>query len=108
MSESFECPLCGRAGEWVTRSKHHLVPRSRGGKVMAEVCADCHRQVHALFTLPQFAREYDTLDKLRAAPAMQKWIGWAAGQGGGRVAVRASRAKKNCHRKAKDFSYGAV
>ncbi len=91
----------------LTPSKHHLVPKSRNGKVTADICADCHRQIHALFTLPELAREYDTLDKLRAAEPMQRWIKWAGRQGGGRVAVRASHAKKN-RSKVKDMSYGAV
>jgi hypothetical protein len=104
---AFRCPLCGRAGDFLSPSKHHLVPKSRDGRVTAEICADCHRQIHALFTLPELEREYDTLDKLRDAPAMRKWIGWASRQGGGRVAFRASHAKKN-RNQVKDFSYGAV
>ena len=75
---SFHCPLCGRTGEWLTPSKHHLVPKSRDGKVTADVCVDCHKQIHALFTLPELEREYDTLDKLRAAEPMRRWIAWAA------------------------------
>ena len=67
---------------------------------------DCHRQIHALFTLAELEREYSTLDSLRSSAAMQKWTKWAAKQGGGRVAVRASHAKKNSYQKAK--VYGAV
>jgi len=123
----FRCPLCERDGDFLEPSKHHLVPKSWDGRVTADICADCHRQIHALFTLPEqihalftlpeqihalftlpeLAREYDTLDNLRAAEPMQRWIKWAGRQGGGRVAVRASRAKKN-RSKVKDMSYGAV
>ena len=91
----FHCPLCGRTGEWLTPSKHHLVPKSRDGRVTEDICVDCHKQIHALFTLPELEREYDTLDRLRAAEPMRRWIAWAAKQRGGRVAVRASHAKKN-------------
>lgn len=107
MSGTFRCPLCERDGDFLEPSKHHLVPKSWDGRVTADICADCHRQIHALFTLPELAREYDTLDKLRAAEPMQRWIKWAGRQGGGRVAVRASHAKKN-RSKVKDMSYGAV
>ena len=99
-------------GDFLTPSKHHLVPRSRDGRVTVEICVDCHRQIHALFTLPELERDYSTLESLRAAPPMQKWIGWATKQGGGRVAVRTSHAKKNRNKVkdlgVKDFSYGAV
>jgi len=107
MSGTFQCPLCERDGDFLKPSKHHLVPKSWDGRVTADICADCHRQIHALFTLPELAREYDTLDKLRAAEPMQRWIKWAGRQGGGRVAIRASHAKKN-RSKVKDMSYGAV
>ncbi len=106
-SNPFQCPLCLRAGDFLTPSKHHLVPKSRGGTAVAEICADCHRQLHALFTLPELARDYSTLDALRTSEPMQKWIKWAGKQGGGRVAVRASHAKRT-YNKVKDFSYGAV
>jgi 5-methylcytosine-specific restriction protein A len=81
MSGTFQCPLCERDGDFLKPSKHHLVPKSWDGRVTADICADCHRQIHALFTLPELAREYDTLDKLRAAEPMQRWIKWAGRAG---------------------------
>jgi len=94
----FQCPLCQRAGDFLTPSKHHLVPKSRGGTTVAEICMDCHRQIHALFTLPELARDFGTLDALRTSEPMQKWIKWAGKQGGGRVAVRASHAKRTYYK----------
>jgi len=107
MSGTFQCPLCEREGDFLTPSKHHLVPKSRDGKVTAEICTACHRQVHALFTLHELEREYSTLETLRQSEPVQRWIKWAGKQGGGRVSVRASHAKKN-RSKVKDFSYGAA
>ena len=43
-----------------------------------------------------------SLETLRAAEPMRRWIKWAGRQGGGRVAVRASHAKKN-RSKVKDY-----
>ena len=71
-----------------------------------EICSDCHRQVHALFTLVELEREFSTVEALKASEPMQKWIKWAGKQGGGRVAVRASHAKRNSYQK--DKIYGAV
>ncbi len=92
-SADFHCPLCERRGDFLTPSKHHLIPKSRDGRVTADVCVDCHKQIHALFTLPELERVYNTIEALKATEPMQRWTRWAGKQKGGRVAVRASRAK---------------
>ena len=102
----FHCPLCERTGYFLSPSKHHLVPKSRDGEVTVEICADCHRQIHALFTLVELEREYSSIDALKASQPMQKWMRWAGKQSGGRVAVRTSHAKRNSYQK--DKIYGAV
>jgi hypothetical protein len=102
----FYCPLCERSGDFLNPSKHHLVPKSRDGEETVEICSDCHRQIHALFTLAELEREFSTVAALKASEAMQKWVKWAGKQGGGRVAVRTSHAKRNSYQKAK--IYGAV
>ena len=90
----------------MTPSKHHLVPKSRVGEETVAICSDCHRQLHALFTLAELEREFSTVEALKNSPAMQKWIRWAGKQSGGRVAVRTSHAKRNSYQK--DKIYGAV
>ena len=105
-ANEFHCPLCERSGDFLKPSKHHLVPKSRDGEVTAEICSDCHRQTHALFTLVELERDLSTVDALKSSAAMQKWIKWAAKQGGGRVAVRTSHAKRNSYQK--DKIYGAA
>ena len=104
--EVFHCPLCERDGDYLSPSKHHLVPKSRDGEVTVEICTDCHRQIHALFTLVELERDGSTIEALRSSAAMQKWIKWAGKQSGGRVAVRTSHAKRNSYQK--DKIYGAV
>ena len=104
--DAFQCPLCERVGDFLKPSKHHLIPKSRDGAMTVDICSDCHRQIHALFSLVELEREFSTVDALKASGAMQKWIKWAAKQGGGRVAVRTSHAKRNSYQK--DKIYGAV
>lgn len=43
------CELCQRAPVELTR--HHLIPRSRGGKSgpIAMICPDCHGSIHQLY-----------------------------------------------------------
>ena len=56
------CPLCDRPNYFP--SDHHLVPRSRGGKVTATICADCHKAIHATFTIKELEKAYHTVEAL--------------------------------------------
>lgn len=73
---TFLCPICGREGPESEGSRHHVLPKSQGGREIVVICRHCHRQIHSLFTVKELARRYDTLDKLTATPEMQKWIHW--------------------------------
>lgn len=53
-----------------------MLPKSQGGRDIAVVCVECHRQIHALYGVKELARNYDTLEKLTAEPEMQTWIAW--------------------------------
>ncbi|MFN3653469.1 MAG: HNH endonuclease [Armatimonadota bacterium] len=86
------CALCGRAVEALTR--HHLRPKAHGGVETVLLCSGCHRQVHALFTNRTLAAEYDSLEKLRADPAIQAYVRWAHRQHDRRFRVRKSRARR--------------
>lgn len=86
------CALCGRDVPALT--EHHLKPRSKGrrGEVLptAMICSACHRQLHALFTNDELAREYDSVEKLRAEPRMARFLRWVRTQDG-RTHVRVRR-----------------
>lgn len=75
-SATFQCPVCGRECDAADGSRHHVLPKSRGGRAVEVLCRPCHRQIHNLFGVKELARQYDTLDKLKAAPEMQTWIQW--------------------------------
>jgi ATP-dependent protease Clp ATPase subunit len=80
------CELCGRMVDALT--EHHLYPKSQGrraGRKIVElptvrVCRACHRQIHALFSNKQLARELDSVEKLRAHPEMEKFLEWVRKQ----------------------------
>lgn len=74
------CPLCERPNYRPTN--HHLVPRSRGGKVTATLCADCHRAIHVVFTNKELEREYNTVDALMAHERFAKMVRYIAKQNG--------------------------
>ncbi|WP_108853915.1 HNH endonuclease [Albidovulum aquaemixtae] len=86
MSERYEdrdliCPLCRRAIPVdVPQSRHHLVPRLRGGKSGQTVLLHqiCHAEVHAALSEAELARSYATIEALRAHPRLARFIAWVA------------------------------
>lgn len=68
------CPLCGRPNYFP--SDHHLVPKSRGGKVTKTICSDCHRGIHSIFTNKELEKEFHTVGALLAHASFAKQIAW--------------------------------
>lgn len=71
------CALCGRPiPPDVRQSKHHLIPKLKGGKHGPQVLLHqiCHNEIHARITEAELAREYSTPEKLRAHPDLAKFI----------------------------------
>jgi 5-methylcytosine-specific restriction endonuclease McrA len=96
------CALCGRE-ERLTR--HHLIPRTRhhnrrnkrefdrvAVKETVGLCRPCHSQVHALLSEKELEREWNTIEKIRAHPEVEKFVAWIAGKPRGfRIRVRDAR-----------------
>ena len=70
------CPLCERPlGRRV--EKHHVVPKSKGGREMVGVHPICHRKIHRVFTNTELAG-LGTIDALKGHPDMAKFIRWVS------------------------------
>lgn len=75
------CPLYGRPIPGaVPQSRHHLIPRLRGGKGGETVLlhAICHAEIHATLSGTELARDYNTIEALRAHPRLVNFIAWVA------------------------------
>ena len=70
------CALCGRVVPDDQRDKHHLIPKSEGGKETAVLHRICHRQIHALFTESELAHDYATIDALMTNDAIRRFVKW--------------------------------
>jgi len=74
------CVLCGRDIPQHLLSRHHLVPKLRGGRSTEEnlvlMHRPCHDKVHAVFTETQLARDYHSVDSLLADPDISKFVRW--------------------------------
>lgn len=70
------CPLCKRVIPPAQRDAHHLVPKSKGGRRTEFLHRVCHRQIHALLTETELARQYATVEALLAHPELSSFVVW--------------------------------
>ena len=74
-----DCALCGRPiPKDVPQSRHHLIPKLKGGKNGETVLLHhiCHKEIHASLSEAELARDYTTPDQLQAHPRLAKFIRW--------------------------------
>lgn len=92
ISKTGPCALCGRH---VARlSRHHLVPRSEGGREVVGLCAACHQTLHAFFSNRTLSSELNTLDALRQQPEITRYLRWVSRQPDRRIIVRARKDRR--------------
>jgi hypothetical protein len=94
--ETTPCSLCGRAFAPDRLTKHHCLPRAKGGtrEDVEMLCPQCHGMVHATYTNATLAALYPTIDRLRRAPELEKYIRWVRKQ-------PPTRRKRNAPRRDK-------
>jgi 5-methylcytosine-specific restriction protein A len=80
MDDPKVCKLCQR--ESLRFTSHHLIPRSRGGKLGPQVklCPTCHRQLHAMFSESTLAKELNSIEALQTNPELSEYLKWAKNQ----------------------------
>jgi 5-methylcytosine-specific restriction endonuclease McrA len=71
--KSQTCSLCESAP---AESKHHTIPKSRGGKDTEGLCTDCHNQIHAVLTNKEMLLEFNSIEKLKEFEQIKKWVAW--------------------------------
>lgn len=99
-SEILTCPLCERSGDGKF-SKHHIVPRSRGGVDTVMICCDCHRQIHILFDNKKLEKELCTVEELQSNNEFHRYLEWVKNKQFG--AVKKPRKFKERCRKVKFY-----
>ena len=75
------CVLCGRElGTSETTSKHHLIPKSKGGRYSETILIHniCHQKIHSVFTEKELQQQYNTVEALKKHEAIQKFIKWVS------------------------------
>jgi hypothetical protein len=91
-SQPTPCALCERLVSTVTR--HHLIPRSQGGREMVDLCVPCHQMLHKFFTNATLGADLHTVEALRAHPEVARYLSWVRKQPDRRIRV-ARRRERN-------------
>jgi hypothetical protein len=86
------CALCEREVSTVTR--HHLIPKSEGGRETVDLCAACHKTLHAFFTNRTLSVELSTIESLRRQPELQAYLRWVRKQADRRITVRTKNQRR--------------
>lgn len=74
------CELCGRELPQSEATKHHLIPKLKGGLngPTVELHRICHNKLHSIFKESELAVTYNTVEKLKTHPDIQTFIKWVA------------------------------
>ena len=85
------CELCERTVQ--ETSRHHLVPREEGGRYgpVVNLCQPCHSSVHRFLSNQELARQYHSVEALRAAEPLQTYLRWIRKQRVERIRNRRAR-----------------
>jgi hypothetical protein len=90
--QRYRCALCEREVRSV--SKHHIVPKSEGGRNTVDLCSACHKTLHSFFKNETLAEKLSTLDALREDPDIARYLAWVRKQRDSRIQVRRKRERR--------------
>ena len=95
-ANAIPCGLCGRGFVRSALTKHHCLPRSRGGtgEQIELISSQCHGMVHATFTNLTLEKLYPSIAELRAAPELVAFIKWVRKQPTTRRTKNAPRRRR--------------
>lgn len=87
------CCLCERKVSFV--SKHHLLPKQKGGKhtETVDLCQPCHSTIHLTFSNQELARSFRTISDLKQAQPLQKYLDWIRHKNIGRISNRRGKRR---------------
>jgi 5-methylcytosine-specific restriction enzyme A len=90
--DNYRCALCDREVSRVTR--HHIIPRSEGGRQTVDLCSACHKTLHGFFTNETLAKKLSSIDVLRQDPDIGRYLAWVRRQPDRAIRVRTRSRKR--------------
>lgn len=67
------CVFCLRD---VPTRGHHIVPKSKGGRVIVPTCEPCESFIHRTFTHTQLRDTYNTIASIQNHDGYQRFLRW--------------------------------
>ena len=94
--EPVSCALCGRPFPSADLTRHHCLPREKGGDQddVELLCPQCHGMVHVTYTNRTLAAAYPSIDRLRQAAELQPYLRWVRKQPPSRRTRNARRRRR--------------
>lgn len=74
------CPLCLRPIPASQFDRHHLIPKSKGGKSTEGMHRACHRHIHMVLTEQELAKVYNTPEALLEREEISTFVEWIKGK----------------------------
>lgn len=68
--------ICKFCGVLCQTSKHHVVPRAKGGKETVPTCQTCESFIHKTWSHNQLRDVYNTVESILATLEFQKFLKW--------------------------------
>lgn len=78
MAPKFRCPICEHEFQKDETDRHHLIPKSRGGRgtTTVRLCRVCHEKIHKDFSETELAHSYNTVRSLVESDRMEPYVNW--------------------------------
>ena len=89
--ETNKCEFCGMTAP--TRG-HHVIPKSKGGKVVVPTCETCESYIHKTWTHNQLRDIYNSVEAILVDEDFQRFLKWRRKQS----AITISKSKRGKHR----------
>jgi hypothetical protein len=67
------CVFCLRD---VPTRQHHIVPKSKGGRITRPTCEDCETFIHRTLTHKQLRDHFPTVESIQNYEPYQRFLAW--------------------------------
>ena len=74
--DDMKCGLCDREILEGLASKHHLIPKCKGGKETTPLHVICHSKIHSVFSEGQLANVYNSIEMMLTNEDIQNFVRW--------------------------------
>ncbi|MFT5953762.1 MAG: hypothetical protein ACI8QD_000600 [Cyclobacteriaceae bacterium] len=72
------CSVCDRELGTTNISKHHLIPKSKGGRNSELIIIHniCHQKIHSVFSEKELQENYHSVLEIKGHDEMKKFLKW--------------------------------